>query len=195
MTMETRFQIRKRVLAERDNLDLKTRTNKSEQIRKKLLLLEQIQKSRVVFCYVNFRSEVKTKQLISDLLNRGIMVAVPLTLEAEKKLLPVIISDVEKDLEPGYCTILEPKKELVTQSCVDPGKIDTIILPGSVFDVSGGRMGYGGGFYDRFIAYQAPRAQCVGICYDLQLVEKLILEPHDQEMGCIVTESKLIQGL
>ncbi len=191
--MESRFKIRKNILEKRDLLSFEKRKKKSETIHEKLLTLDQIKNSDMVFCYVDYKSEVDTKKLVSQLLQQGIKVAVPLTIKNENKLLAVTVSDIKRDLEPGYCTILEPKKELVSTSCIDPGKIDTIILPGSVFDKHCGRMGYGGGFYDRFIAYQAPKATRIGVCFDMQLVEKLALEPHDKKMDYVVTEKDFIK--
>lgn len=190
--METRLKIRKKILAERDKLHFEKRTKKSELILEKLLACEQIKNSDVFFCYVNYKSEVDTKKLILELLRQGKTVAVPLTLEKKKKLVAVTISNIEKDLEPGYCTILEPKKELAGRSCIDPGEIDIIIVPGSVFDKCCGRMGYGGGFYDRFIDYQAPEALRVGLCFDLQLIEKLKLESHDKRMDYVFTEKNVV---
>lgn len=191
--MEPRSMVRKKIIRLRNGLDADVRRKKSGMIVKQLITHNAIKNAEVIFCYISYKSEVDTKQLILKLLHDGKKVAVPLTIEKERMLLAVTISDIDRDLEPGFCSILEPKKELVNSSCIDPKKIETIILPGSVFDHQCGRMGYGGGFYDSFIAYRAPKAQRVGICFDIQLVEELALEPHDKKMDYVFTESKRIK--
>ena len=74
---------------------------------------------------------------------------------------------------------------------MDPATIDTVLIPGSVFDPSGGRLGYGGGFYDRFLTEAAPRAIRLGVAFELQLVDQVPMEPHDQYMDILVTEQQI----
>jgi len=159
-----------------------------------LLLLEELITGRTIFIYVDFRSEVETRFLISELLRRGKRVVVPVTLVKEKKLLPVQVRDLEKDLVPGYCTIPEPRVEIRQSRMIAASEIETIIVPGSVFDERGGRLGYGGGYYDRFMAYEAPEARRIGLAFDLQVVGRLPLQPHDQVLDLVVTEQRSIQG-
>lgn len=71
---------------------------------------------------------------------------------------------------------------------LEPASIDVVIIPGSVFDRQGGRLGYGGGYYDRFLAQAAPQALRVALAYELQLVDAIKLQPHDQLMDWLVTE-------
>ena len=94
---------------------------------------------------------------------------------------------------PGYCTIPEPSEEHARGNGLDPDQLDLIILPGSVFDLSGGRFGYGGGFYDRLLA-QIPDAHRVALAFDLQVVDELPLQPHDELLDMIITESRVITG-
>jgi 5-formyltetrahydrofolate cyclo-ligase len=72
---------------------------------------------------------------------------------------------------------------------VDPEKIEVILLPGSVFDKRGGRFGYGGGFYDRFVS-AIPSATRIALAYDLQVVEHLPLQPHDELLNYVITQSE-----
>jgi 5-formyltetrahydrofolate cyclo-ligase len=167
------------------------RREKSAAIRARFWQLKELPAPRIIFAYVNFRSEAETLPLISDCLKKGIRVAVPLTLVEDKKLLPYEIHDPEMDLAPGYCRIPEPLPERT--SMIDPREIDTIILPGSAFDRSGGRLGYGGGYYDRFLARDAPQAVRIAFAYDLQVVETLPLEPHDMRLHYLLTESQTIR--
>jgi 5-formyltetrahydrofolate cyclo-ligase len=187
--------LRKTTLQARDALPFVDRHAMSRYIAQKTLLLEELVNRNTIFIYVDFRSEVKTHFLITELLRQGKRVVVPLTLVTEKKLIPVAIHDLEKDLVPGYCSIPEPRKDIRASQVVAATEIETIILPGSVFDERGGRLGYGGGYYDRFMAHEAPKAIRIGLAFDLQVVDKLFLQAHDQVLDLVVTEKRIIQGI
>ncbi len=192
-TISSAKELRKKTLSTRSNLGQGEWAIKSEQIKEKILTLKQVQQSKILFCYVDYKKEVGTCSLIEALLEQNKKVAVPLTLVEERRLVPVSVSSLEKDLEAGYCGIPEPKAEVTAVRTIDPKTIDVVVLPGSVFDERGGRMGYGGGFYDRFLANKSPEAIRIGICFDLQLQKQIELEPHDEMMDYIVTETRLIK--
>lgn len=183
--------LRAATLGQRDRLTDKQRHDKSERIAATLLASEVVLASNSIFIYVNFRSEVETVSLIRSLLKMGKQVSVPLTRVAEKRLDIVVLEDPDRDLAPGYCAIPEPTEEAAEARTIGAGELDLILLPGSVFDVRGGRFGYGGGYYDRLLA-SIPDAARYGLAYELQVVEKLDLQPHDQILDGIVTEERLI---
>ena len=185
--------LRARILANRDALPLEEIDNKSRAIATSLLKLEQLQRSRTVFAYVSFRSEVDTTGLIDALLAKGKKVAVPVTRIKEKHLDVIAITSRERDLVPGYCNIPEPRRELWQSAAVAEAEIEAILLPGSVFDLRGGRFGYGGGYYDRFLE-RNPQALRIGLAFDLQVVERAPLSAHDQLLDLVVTESRVIVG-
>lgn len=101
------------------------------------------------------------------------------------------INDLDLDLAPGFCSIPEPVLERVV--LFEPSKIDVVILPGSVFDLNGGRLGYGGGYYDRFLANGAPQALRIGLAYEMQLVDEVPVMAHDQPLDYLVTEKRVIK--
>jgi len=191
MNNSTRQQLRRQILAQRDGLTTDERHEKSAMVANNLWLLDEFANTATVFIYVNFRSEVETLPLIRQCLARGMRVAVPLTDTDNSCLIAVAISDPDRDLRPGYCGILEPASG--QRQAVDPKEIETIILPGSVFDADGGRLGYGGGYYDRFIADSAPQALRIGIAFEQQVVAKVPLLPHDQHLHILVTEERAIR--
>jgi len=185
--------LRTETLAARDRLDREQLLTKSRAIHRRLLDLPEIDNSQTIFVYVSFRSEVETTELIDQLLALGKKVAVPITRVAEKRLEAVTISNRATDLRPGYCQIPEPLEELCRSSSIPPEEIELIILPGSVFDERGGRFGYGGGYYDRFVS-ATPQAKRIGLAFDLQVVARAPLAPHDEILDLVVTESRLIAG-
>jgi len=189
---ENARELKKETLRLRDALSLELQEQKSNHITERVLRMDRLQQAETVFIYVDFRSEVKTRELIKKLQDMGKRVVVPVTLLEERDLLPVQITDMEQDLAPGYASILEPVETIRSTRYVSPEKIDIIFLPGSVFDESGGRMGYGGGFYDRFVSSKAPQAQRIGLCYELQVVKRAPLQDHDERMDSIITEERVI---
>ncbi|MEN8199010.1 MAG: 5-formyltetrahydrofolate cyclo-ligase [Thermodesulfobacteriota bacterium] len=186
--------LRKERLARRDALSDAEREDRSRLICERLIQLPQFQEASCVFIYVHFRSEVATNLLIDHLLERGSEVVVPVTLVAERDLLPVAITRPEEELAPGYCSIPEPIVAIRERQQVSPVDIDLVILPGSVFDERGGRMGYGGGYYDRFVSDKAPQALRMGLAYELQVLERAPLQEHDELLDLITTEKRIIRG-
>ena len=186
---EERTTLRTKILAARNSLPLEERQEKSRAITERLLALPEFCTCRNVFAYVSFRSEVETLQLIEHCLKERMTVSVPLTLPADHRLLPYAINDTSRDLAPGYCSIPEP---LRTLPLVDPASIEVVVVPGSVFDAKGGRLGYGGGYYDRFLQAAAPQALRIGLAFDLQVVAAVPLESHDQQLDYLITETRTI---
>ncbi len=186
--------LRRHLLQERDDLSKNDQLQFSERITEKSLLLPQLIEAKTVFIYMNFRSEVITEFFIKQLLQMGKRVVLPVTLTREKELLPVYIADIQKDLAPGYASIPEPVAGIRKSQRVAPETIDIIFLPGSVFDERGGRMGYGGGYYDRFVSQRTPQALRVGLGFELQVVEKAPLQSHDELLDLVITEKRILQG-
>ncbi|MGI9535542.1 MAG: 5-formyltetrahydrofolate cyclo-ligase [Desulfocapsaceae bacterium] len=185
--------LRAKILGQRDLLTKWQRSQKSERIATALLSSEAVISSSSIFIYVSFRSEVETVSVIQNLLNLGKKVSVPLTQVAQKRLDIVEIEDPERDLIPGYCNIPEPTQQVAAARTIPAEELELIILPGSVFDEQGGRFGYGGGYYDRLLV-QIPLAARYGLAFELQIVEKLNLQPHDQILDRVITEQRVIQG-
>lgn len=192
-TMPDSTQLRKDILTARNQLTQTEIDTNSMKIQHTLLALEQLRDRQSIFVYVSFRSEVATLTLIDALIDIGKTVIVPITRVKEKRLDGIHITSRLTDLEPGYCNIPEPKEILCQTREVAPEEIETILLPGSVFDERGGRFGYGGGYYDRFLA-KVPTAARIGLAFDLQIIEKAPLQAHDEILDMVVTESRVILG-
>jgi 5-formyltetrahydrofolate cyclo-ligase len=193
MTMEqqARKDLRRETLARRDRLDAASRRKLSAALVARLWQLPPFAGAGHIFTYINFRSEVETLPLVRQCLARDIIVSVPLTMIAESRLLACRITEPERELRPGYCGIPEPYPTCAV--VIDPAAIEVVILPGSVFDEHGGRLGYGGGYYDRFLVGAAPQALRIGAAFELQISEqKLPLMPHDQLLDYLVTEKRTL---
>lgn len=191
MNTSDRNRLRRTVLAERDRLSAGERRRKSSLITAHLMEMQELMNAATVLVYMHFRSEVRTLELIRQLLAQGKTVAIPTTVTVKSRLLAVRITDPKIQVRPGYCGIPEPLPGLIDNSTCNPDDIDAVIVPGAVFDHCGGRLGYGGGYYDRFLALDAPRAVRVGPAFELQLVDRVPVEPHDQFVDFVVTERKV----
>lgn len=192
MLQTERKQLRRAILANRDRLTPDERGQRSMAATANLLALDEIRNAKTIFTYVHFRSEVETLPFIRQCLGRGIRICVPRTLPHDHRLEPILISDPAQDLAPGYCGIPEPRRAFIGPP-LDPGSIDVVLAPGSVFDPEGGRLGYGGGYYDRFLAEQASQALRVGLAFELQVVDRVPLLDHDQRLHILVTETRIIR--
>ena len=182
-------KIRKEILGIRDALLPDVRTLKSRSIQARLLALPEIQDAKEIFLYVSFRSEVDTHEMIRAFLGNRKNISVPLTDMKLKKLTPLRIRNFETDLVPGTMDILEPGPE--NAEPVSPDAIDVIITPGAAFSEQGWRIGYGGGFYDRFFKDYGKKSYA--LAFELQIVQDIPFDPvYDVGVGCIVTESRVI---
>lgn len=182
--------LRQDILRERDSLSPDIIRNASEKIIASLKLFFAAKAVKVPFIYVSFRSEVFTQALIQERLAGGLAVAVPFTDIKYRRIAPFLIKDWHRDLKPGSYGILEP--DPYRAELVSPEVLDVVITPGSVFDRHGGRYGYGGGYYDRFLSQDAPCAIRIGLAFQLQVMDMIPLEPHDQRLDVIITENEII---
>ncbi|MBU0731095.1 MAG: 5-formyltetrahydrofolate cyclo-ligase [Proteobacteria bacterium] len=183
-------QLRRQILALRDKLSPELRKLKSSKIEEHLCSVMAFQHAATIMLYASFRSEVATYSLMNWCLGKGKTLVLPVTAENHQlKVYP--IGDIHKDLQPGYCSIPEPDHQRLQP--IAPEIIDLVVVPGSVFDAKGHRLGYGGGYYDRFLVDRAPQAIRIGIAFELQIVPEVPAQDHDQRMDYIITEDRVIR--
>lgn len=143
--------------------------------------------------YIDVRDEVRTKPYLEQQLNSSKKVVVPYCDEGSLSL--VELRDFT-ELTAGDYGILEPNEQLKRDKhrAVQPTEIDIALIPGLGFDAAGGRIGHGKGYYDRLIPFL--RADClrIGIAFDCQLVDRIPLYAHDQQMDLILTPSQIIDS-
>lgn len=187
-----RNEIRQYALKSRMSLSPDWVEDKSKIIMEKIIASEAYQKSRHIMAYMDFRNEVRTGRLIAHALSHGKRVSVPITDIKGKKLTPSELLDYPGDLEPGAWGILEPKKSLVRP--VDPGDLDMVLIPGVAYDAGGNRLGYGGGFYDRFLPGTSPETVYLAPAFEVQMVDNVLPGPLDVPVHLIVTEKRVIAG-
>jgi 5-formyltetrahydrofolate cyclo-ligase len=150
-------------------------------------LLDLISDSETVMVYTSKEKEVNTVPLITALLERRNPIVVPIIVKEDISLRLSYLKD-RAVLVPSTFGVPEP---IGSEIPADPNDIDTIVLPMLGFDKNGGRIGYGAGYYDRFLSKNLTM-QKIGIAYACQEVESLPVDENDIRMNCIITENGIV---
>ena len=189
--LETRKkEVRKKIRQLRDSLSEAEMDSKSDAIESSLWRLVYEQESESIMFYIAFGSEVQTEDSIERAIGEGKTAIVPLCSADEKgKLLPCHLLDLQSEVEEGTFCVLEPRPEC--RRPFPPEKIDLVIVPGLAFDENGYRIGYGAGYYDRFLP-KCPNALYVGLAYEMQMVECAFPSAWDVPVHKIITEERTI---
>jgi 5-formyltetrahydrofolate cyclo-ligase len=180
--------IRRHVLEARDGMAGEAITAGSQAVVQRLIGLGPISTASTVLAYLAFGSEVSVDGLLCWGWNAGKRMAVPLCRPADRGLIACCIEGFD-EVGRGWYGIREPKGERLRT--VPPGEIDAIVVPGVAFDRQGRRLGFGGGYYDRFLAAET-RAVRIGVAFACQVVAEVPAGPHDIPMNCIVTDREII---
>lgn len=181
--------LRERVIALRDALPEADRHAAARAIAERILALPSLAAARSVLLTLPFRSEWDTRILVAHALAAGKTVVLP-RVDRELRVLALhSIRDPRSDVEPGYRGIPEPR---LGCPVVAPEAIEWVLVPGIAFDATGGRLGYGGGFYDRLLPRLAAGVPRVAGALELQIVERVPTAPHDCRVDAIVTEMRTI---
>lgn len=159
-------------------------------IKNKLLNLWSVREAKAVLCYVSTDIEVDTREFISALLQMGKRVAVP-RCEGEKSNMNFYYINSLDELSSGSFGVDEPdpSKHIMigdTRNCV-------CIVPAFMFDKQGYRLGYGKGYYDRYLSRY--KGSTIGICYADNLVEELFHGKYDRSVDMVVTEKDIISDI
>jgi len=183
-------EFRKKVINLRKEKDKDFIKHNSDIITDKLLNLDCIKNAKNIMLYLDFNNEVSTDSLIKKLLNLGKIVSSPITLKEERKLIPSQITDLKNGIQYGTYNIREPKPEC--SPAINIKDLDVVIVPAVAYDKNCYRLGYGGGFYDRFLENLRKDAVTIGIAFDLQIFDEVPKEAHDAQLDYIVTESRIL---
>lgn len=174
--MSKKKAIRKNIIAKRKSLNHQDFVTKSSLICKRIVESEIYNKSNVIYCYASINNEVCLDELMTDILSKGKILALPKVVDKDLIFYQV---DNLNQLESGYYNILEPI------DCKEAPAPDLVITPGVAFSKAGNRLGYGGGFYDRFFAKHLSVSK-LGVAFDFQILEEIPLEEHDIVLDKII---------
>lgn len=183
---EQKETLRKKFLARRRELSKSMGRQKSKAVEKHVLKFIAERKIHSVFTYVSCKSEVDTLPLLKKLLSGGKKVFAPKVISREKQLRFYRIRGVARHLQKGAYDILEPRRAENEEA--RPQKGDLVLVPGAAFDTRGHRIGYGKGYYDRYLQTLKKNVETMGLCYHDFFMKRLPAMRHDMRVSCVATE-------
>lgn len=183
--------LRESILNLRMNLTKAEVKDKSDKIFKQLKNLEMMGKSQNILLYMDFRNEVRTQGIIDYLVGQGKNVYLPRVIFKEREMRAYLYDGLET-LEKSKYGILEPS---INAKALERSSLDLIIAPGVAFSSSGYRLGYGGGYYDKFLEKLGREVPVIALAFELQMLNDLPVEKHDRIVSKIVTEKQVYESL
>jgi 5-formyltetrahydrofolate cyclo-ligase len=179
--------LRREMLCRRQTLSPQAVAAASAAVTRRVMALPQWPLAREILAYLPTRGEVDTRELAKRILEEGRRLLLPRCREGAPGRLDLACVGCLDEAVPGHFGILEPP----AAQCHAPGAFapDLILVPGVAFDLSGRRLGFGGGYYDRLLALpMAAGAHVVGLGYAFQVVERLPAEAWDRPVDTVITE-------
>ena len=152
--------------------------SKSEALGRLFVASEAYKQAKTIYGYLPYNQEVRTTAMLQQALDDGKRVAVPKCYGDEMRF--IYLDDLSK-VEKGYCNIPEP----IADEPIADDPTALVLMPGLAFDPQGHRMGYGGGFYDKFLAAE-PDHPTLALCYDFQMFPHLETEAHDIPVNYVI---------
>ena len=178
-----RQRIRSRLL-EMSNEEHEELSNK---IAENLFTLEEWKKAKTIGITISIPPEISTVRIIEQAWREGKSIAVPKCYPEEKTMDFKKITSFNQ-LESVYFGLLEPIEETKKASVEE---LDVLVVPGLAFSREGYRLGFGGGYYDRFLSHF--RGKTLALTYDVQLINDLPIEVHDIAVGKLITPTKILR--
>ncbi|MGE7879582.1 5-formyltetrahydrofolate cyclo-ligase [Peribacillus muralis] len=160
---------------------------RSNGIADNLFSLEEWKKAKTIGITISIHPEVPTVRIIEQAWREGKGVAVP-KCDPDKKTMEFRKISSFNQLETVYHGLLEPVAETAK---VTKDELDALIVPGLAFTKEGFRLGFGGGYYDRFLP--GYKGATLALAYEIQLVDELPVEVHDIAVGKLITPSKVLR--
>lgn len=182
--------LRKEMKEKRKSLALDQRIKLSKLVFSKIEESEDFKISKNIFAFVSFGTEIFTHDFIKNSILAGKNIYIPF-IDEEKNIMYASKLNSFDDLELGFYNILAQPEDKV--DVVDPKILDLVIVPGLIFGENFYRIGYGGGYYDKFLSQDGVSAKKIGICFDFQLIDSVDYEPHDVSLDEIITEVRTLE--
>lgn len=185
MPRSDKTEFRNRMKRERAALSLSARAAQNRAITKRVLAESAYQNAQEVFCYCSTGDEIDTYTILRDVLMRGKTLCLPRTYGHGMMQAHAVSGFAQ--LRPGKYGILEPDDNC---PIVPPQELDLCIVPCLAADEAGNRLGYGGGYYDRYLP-QTSAARML-LCAQARLFRKIPIGEHDASCDILITESQVI---
>lgn len=169
------------------SLDKELYVTYSKEIESRFIIEENVQNASVIGITISAFPEVMTEGIIHRLWDMGKTVVVPKCAPRERSMTFYTLDNYNQ-LETVYMQLLEPNPLLT--SAVTSNEIDLLVMPGIVYDINGFRIGYGGGYYDRFLVNY--KGKTTSLAFDFQVVKEVEREVFDLPVDSIITNKRII---
>ena len=166
---------------------IENKLEKDESIFRNLISLPEYASAETILAYASLEDEISTDRLVEYSLSAGKRVALPKCADREGNMDFYVINSLS-DLKKGYFGIREPDAEKCEK--LEDFSSSLLIAPGLLFDRGGYRLGYGGGYYDKFIKNFSFIS--VGLCYNSFIIKEIARENHDEFVDIIISENEII---
>jgi len=176
-------RLRKQLLDARDGLSLDFIKITSKEIQDNLRKIELYRTAETIGAYYSIGSEVRTQDILQEILNAGKQLALPKVVKND-----LVFKKISSfsELEPGNFSVMEPKDK-----CEVVKNLDVVIVPAIALAKDGFRLGYGFGYYDRYL--HGKKSTTIALSYAKQLIRSFSHDDHDVKINFIVTEDKVIK--
>lgn len=186
-----KVELRRRIRDQRDRLSPQARRAAAEATLARVLATAAWREAKTVLLTLAFGSELSTDPLAEATLAAGKRLVLPRVDPTARMLDLFFVEDAGRQVAPSSLGIREPIPELCQPAA--PELVDCVVVPGLAFDRNGGRLGYGGGYFDRLLPRLRADALRIAVAYSLQVVENVPRAPHDLGVDLILTEAGAIR--
>ncbi len=173
-----KIQLRKEIREKKRAMTEEEICVRSKTLCEKFVKSDAYQNAKTIYGYLPYNQEVRTWDALKLAMQEGKRVAVPKVFDKDMKF--IYITDFSQ-IDTGYCGIPEP----IADEPIAEDKTALVLMPGLAFDRDGRRIGYGGGFYDRFLS-EEPDHPTLALCYDFQVKESLPTEEFDIPVDTVI---------
>ena len=184
MPQVEKARLRKQLLDARDSLSLDFINITSKQIQDNIRKIDFFRNAKSIGAYYSIGSEVRTHDILQEILKSGRELSLPKVVKKD-----LVFKKIKSlsDLEQGNFSVMEPK-----DYCEDVKKIEVIIVPAIALTREGHRLGYGFGYYDRYLS--GKKSMTIGLGYSKQIIKSFPRSDNDVRIDCIVTEDQVIMS-
>jgi 5-formyltetrahydrofolate cyclo-ligase len=190
MENNLKSDLRKDMLKLRKNMETRDVSSFSNKIISAIMELPEFINSKNIMLYLSFNKEVNTYPLARWCLDNGKTVIAPYCIQSKREIVPYKITNLIDDLTKSTFGVMEPKQDTLEKVNIED--IDLIIVPGVVFDENCNRIGFGAGYYDRFLPKRLKTTPVIGIAYDYQIIDKVPIDEYDVPLDYIITQERTI---
>ena len=187
---DTKAELRAMVRARVRDMTDRERARLSRAACEEALGWAPLAEARCVLAYAPMPMEVNIEPLIEALLARGATVCIPRVDWDAAAITPVPIRDMIADLSVVEHGVRQPRDTL---PAIDIGEIQVVIAPAVAFDLAGGRLGRGGGFYDRVLGARTRPGLALGVGFEAQVIEHVPMDAYDKRVDALATPTRLME--